>query len=179
MISVLPAYCEKSTTTSARSAGASSSEWLETLPMLKVVGSRFQSIGWFGITAGAGRNPPSVPIWIHSGPAVAGSGTPPSRPSVGQSSGKPAVGAAGTILTSVLVRPSLLVVVPSASYICRFQKRSLAAFSMRRRYDFGWTVTDGNAVPLTIGVSMKDSPGMDGFGVPGISGGSQGAAIGS
>src|SRR6476619_5484464 len=44
---------EKSTTTSARSAGPS-------------------------------RSPPSAPIWMIAGPAVVGSGTPHSRPSVGQ-----------------------------------------------------------------------------------------------
>ena len=30
----------------------------------------FQPMGWLGITTGAGRKPPSVPIWIQSGPFV-------------------------------------------------------------------------------------------------------------
>ena len=33
-------------------------------------------IGCCGTTTGAGMKPPSVPIWIHAGPAVAGSGIP-------------------------------------------------------------------------------------------------------
>ena len=86
--------------TSARSAGPSSSAWSETLPTLNVSGSRFQMTGWFGITTGLGRKPPSVPIWMNSGPLVAGSGTPPSRPSCGHISGQSGLGEAGTILTS-------------------------------------------------------------------------------
>src|SRR5512135_280169 len=41
-------------------------------------------VGVEGITTGAGSKPPSVPIWMMGGPAVVGSGTPPSRPSTGQ-----------------------------------------------------------------------------------------------
>ena len=33
-------------------------------------------IGCWGTTTGAGVKPPSVPIWIHAGPAFAGSGIP-------------------------------------------------------------------------------------------------------
>ena len=33
-------------------------------------------IGCCGITTGAGMKPPSVPIWIHGGPAFVGSGMP-------------------------------------------------------------------------------------------------------
>src|SRR5512140_2148003 len=99
-----------------------------------------------------GSRPPSVPIWVILGPAVAGSGTPPARPSAGQESGQqvvpapvgsPVTGsgagagttaehsgrvrgfAAGTILTSVLVRPSELTTVESATYRPRLRKRSL------------------------------------------------------
>src|SRR5512136_1672531 len=36
------------------------------------------------MATGPGSKPPSVPIWMMGGPAVRGSGTPPSRPSVGQ-----------------------------------------------------------------------------------------------
>src|SRR5512136_2033851 len=36
------------------------------------------------MATGPGSKPPSVPIWMMGGPAVVGSGTPPSRPSVGQ-----------------------------------------------------------------------------------------------
>ncbi len=67
-------------------------------------GCSYSLTGVFGSTAGAGRKPPSVPIWIIDGPAVAGSGTPPSLPSVGQVAGhfvEPGCGIAGTILTSV------------------------------------------------------------------------------
>ena len=63
--------------------------------------------------------------------------------------------------------------VGSATYHCRFQKRSLAAFRMRKRYAFGSTVIVGYAVPLTIGVSLNASMPTEMFGVPGISGGSQ------
>ena len=54
--------------TSARSAGASSSECWSTLPTSKRVGSVIQVVGWAGTTTGAGRKPPSVPIWIQFGP---------------------------------------------------------------------------------------------------------------
>src|SRR5512136_1639066 len=36
------------------------------------------------MATGPGSKPPSVPIWMMGGPAVVGSGTPPSRPSTGQ-----------------------------------------------------------------------------------------------
>ena len=70
--------CEKSTITSARSAGPRSSECWSTLPTLKVVGFWFQVIGWCWTIAGAGRKPPSVPIWIQSRAAcLAGRGRRP------------------------------------------------------------------------------------------------------
>ena len=62
-----------------------------------------------------GSKPASFPICINAGPAVVGSGTPPSLPSVGQVSGNPGVGTAGTILTSVLFLPSMVVTVLSAT----------------------------------------------------------------
>ncbi len=55
--------CEKSTITSARSAGANNSECWSTLPTSKRVGSMIQVVGcWPSTTTGAGRKPPSVPI---------------------------------------------------------------------------------------------------------------------
>ena len=66
-----PANFEKSTIASARSAGASSSECWSTLPTSNRVGSVIQVVGcWPSTTAGAGRKPPSVPIWTQSGPAA-------------------------------------------------------------------------------------------------------------
>ena len=151
---VFPAYCEKSTITSALSAAAIRSACLSAFPKSNLVGSVTQVIGWFGTTTGAGRNPPSVPIWMNDGPRVAGSGTPPSLPSVGQLAGKPEVAMAGTILTSVLFLPSADVTFVSATYNCRLTKRSSAAFRTRNRYAFGSTVRLGYAAPLTIAVSM-------------------------
>ena len=61
--------------------------------------------------------PPSVPISTSFGPRLAGSGTPPSRPSVGQVAGNPVVLAAATIGTS----PALASLrVPSAFHIGAF-----------------------------------------------------------
>jgi hypothetical protein len=62
--------------TSARSADPRRSECWLTVPKLKVVGLRFQPMGCWGTTTGAGMKPPSVPIMIQSGPLVAGSGMP-------------------------------------------------------------------------------------------------------
>ncbi len=59
-MSVLPAYFEKSTMTSARSAGASSSECLSTLPTSKRVGSVIHVVGCGGTTSErAGSRPRS------------------------------------------------------------------------------------------------------------------------
>ena len=44
------------------------------------------------MTTGTGSKPPSAPSWMIGGPAVVGSGTPPSRPSVGHSVGQQAAG---------------------------------------------------------------------------------------
>src|SRR5512134_2690976 len=60
--------------TSCRSAGAVSSECWSTLPALNTVGSLTQVVGWAGMTTGAGRKPPSVPIAIQSGPSVPATG---------------------------------------------------------------------------------------------------------
>ena len=65
---VFPAKAEKSTTTSARSAGPRSSECWSTLPALNTVGSVTHVVTCGGMTTGAGRKPPSVPIWTQSGP---------------------------------------------------------------------------------------------------------------
>ena len=57
--------------TSARSAGPRMSvppRLLSTFPTLNIVGSRFQLTGWLGSSTGAGRKPPSVPIWMNAGP---------------------------------------------------------------------------------------------------------------
>ncbi len=121
----MPRNCEKSTITSARSAGASSSECWSTLPTSKRVGSVIQVVGWAGTTTGAGRNPPSVPIWIQFGPAglqvVSG---------VGKTTGSvwAAATSAGFRATSLRVP-----VLGSATYHDRFQKRSFAALRMRKR----------------------------------------------
>ncbi len=109
--------------TSARSAGASSSECLSTLPKSNRVGSVIQVIGCAGMTAGAGRNPPSVPIWIQFGPTglltVSG---------VGKTFGSVCAASSSDCLSAT----SLSVpVVGSATYHCRFQKRSFAALRIR------------------------------------------------
>src|SRR5450756_1264708 len=122
-IRVLPRYAEKSTITSARSAGATSSAFLSTLPKSKRVGSAIQVMGWLGTTTGAGRNPPSVPIWTQLGPTglvvVSGVGT--------------TCGSVWAAASSVGFRATSLSVpvVGSATYHCRFQKRSLDALRMR------------------------------------------------
>ena len=109
--------------TSARSAGARSSECLSTLPTSKRVGSVIQVIGWLGTTTGVGRNPPSVPIWIQLGPAgllvVSGVGT--------------TFGSVWAAATSAGLRATSLSVpvVGSATYHWRFQKRSFAALRIR------------------------------------------------
>ena len=67
------------------------------------VGCRRSSPTGVGLCVTAcGSRPPSLPIWIITGPAVRGSGTPPTRVSVGQRAGQPPVidGCAGSILTS-------------------------------------------------------------------------------
>ena len=91
-----------------------------------------QVVGWAGTTAGAGRKPPSEPIWIQSGPL-----------GLSVSSG------VGTMLMSVWAAATsdalraTSVPVLSATYQDRFQKRSLAAFRMRNRYAFGSSVVVG------------------------------------
>ncbi len=83
-------------------------------------------------------------------------------------------GDAATILTSVLFLPSAVVTFASATYHCRLKKRSSAALSIRNLYAWGSTVRLGYATPFTRGVSINASPTADGFGVPGIVGGSPG-----
>src|SRR5512136_2381079 len=46
------------------------------MPKLNCPVFMLKPIGFCGTTTGAGMKPPSVPIWIHGGPAVAGSGIP-------------------------------------------------------------------------------------------------------
>src|SRR5450759_1798635 len=129
---VLPAYFEKSTITSLRSAGAKTSECLSTFPTSKRVGSVMYVVGCAGMTAGAGRTPPSEPMAIQFGPA-----------------GLSAVSGVGMMLGSVWAAANsdalraTSVPVLSATYHDRFQARSLAAFRMRKRYDFGWSVVVG------------------------------------
>ena len=65
----------------------------------------------------------------------------------------------------------------SATYHCRFQKRSFAAFRTRNLYDFGSSVTFGYAVPLTMGVSLNCSIPTEMFGVLGMSFGSQNGSV--
>jgi hypothetical protein len=127
--------------TSARSAGATSSECLSTLPALKTVGSVTQVVGCAGMTLGAGRNPPSLPIWIQSGPSVPTTGvgnTPAGSVSAAATS-------SGLRATSVQATPVLSTTgavfdvsqgFPSASiawYIDRLKNRSLAALRIRKR----------------------------------------------
>ena len=45
---------------------------VRTLPALNTVGSFTQVVYWAGMTVGAGRKPPSVPIWTQLGPCAAG-----------------------------------------------------------------------------------------------------------
>ena len=122
----MPANLEKSTITSARSAGASSSECLSTLPTSKRVGSVIHVVScWPSTTTGLGRNPPSVPIWIQSGPLVAALCT-----GVGKTTGSvcACASSSGSSATSLSVP-----VVGSATYHWKLKKRSLAAFSTRKR----------------------------------------------
>ena len=86
-IRVLPANCEKSTITSALQLVLTSECISVEMPKSKVPWFQFQSAGCVGRTAGAGRKPASVPIWMNDGPMLVGSGTPPSLPSVGQPAG--------------------------------------------------------------------------------------------
>src|SRR4249919_644262 len=116
-MSVLPAYFEKSTITSPRSAGIKTRECLSTLPTSKRVGSMIHVVGWGFTTVGVGRKPPSSPIWIQSGPAglrvVSGVGT--------------MFGSVWAAATSDALRATSVPVL-SATYHDRFQERSLAAF---------------------------------------------------
>ena len=129
-ISVLPANFEKSTTVSARSAGASKSACLSTLPTSKRVGSVIH------VSAGSERPP---------GPA----GIRPryrSGSSVGPC-GLTVVSGVGTTFGSVCAAATSdglqrdLAVESRSSGRRRTtggsMKRSLAAFRMRKRYDFG------------------------------------------
>ena len=88
---------------------------------------------------------------------------------------------AGTILTSVLVRPSDVVTVGVGLVHLQVQEavvgRVQDAEAVRLRLDAS---ASGYAVPLTSGVSMKASTGHRRVRrTPGISGGSHGALIGS
>src|SRR5579871_4054011 len=108
-------------------------------------------MGVGGMTAGAGSTPPSVPMTTQFGPMLAGSGTPPVRPSLGHWTGKPDVVTAGTIPTSVpgampvpakgagQVAPTVGVywLMPQAWNHERLKVRSLATLKMRKRYGFG------------------------------------------
>ena len=122
-ISVLPLYCEKSTITSARSAGASNNECLSTLPTSNRVGSVIHVIGWFGTTVGCGKKPPSEPICTQLGPvglfAVSG---------VGTTFGSVCAAASSDAFSAT---SDSVPVVGSATYHCKFQVRSPAAFKMR------------------------------------------------
>ncbi len=60
--------------------------------IVMLLGLRSKLTGVAGITTGAGSRPPSVPIWTHGGPAVVGSGTPPTLASVGQVDGQQLAG---------------------------------------------------------------------------------------
>ena len=126
MISVLPANLEKSTITSDRSAGAITSECLSTLPTSNRVGSVIQVVScWPSTTTGAGRNPPSLPITIQSGPSVEALCT-----GVGKTTGSvcACASSSGSSATSLSVP-----VDGSATYHWKLKKRSLAAFRNRKR----------------------------------------------
>ena len=127
-ISVLPANFEKSTTASARSAGASSIECWSTLPTSNRVGSVIQVVGCCpSMTVGAGRKPPSLANCTQSGPAallLASAG-------VGETFGSVWAAASSAALSFTSVVPS-----PwsgSAMYHWRLKNRSLAALSIRSR----------------------------------------------
>src|SRR5437764_13337922 len=119
-----------------------------------------KAMGAGGITDTLGSTPPSVPIWIQLGPDALGSGTPPSRPSLGHHDGNPAVVAAGTMPTSVRFETPGTVgggqnaptvggywavppVLPHARNHERLKVRSLATLRMRKRYGLGSTVILG------------------------------------
>ena len=120
------------------------------------------------MTATAGKSPPSVPICTNDGPAVAGSGTPPFLPSVGQVAGKPAVLTAGTIFTSQPgATPAGQATVVSARNKDRLRVRSLPALRIWKRYGAASTCSTGYAVPFTTGVSMNASGVPEGLGVIG------------
>src|SRR5664279_1313501 len=129
-------------------------------------------MSWAGITAGAGRNPLSLPIWIQSGPfglSVVST--------VGWITGSICAAATSDFFNATSVN---VPVVGSATYQDRFQNRSLDALSIRNRYAFGSTDVVGYAVPFTTGVSLNASIPTDTFGVDGICAGSQnGCTFGS
>ena len=89
------------------------------------------------MTAGAGRKPPSLAIWIQSGPAA----LLPASTGVGDTLGSvcAAASSAGFSATSVVPSPCF----GSAVYHWKLKNRSLAALSIRMRYVFGWSVTFG------------------------------------
>src|SRR5579864_8210152 len=89
--------------TSARSAGISNSEWFIMLVTVTLRGLVSKAMGDGGTVSTFARKPPSLPITFQFGPMAAGSGTPLSCPYefVGHHAGKPGVGTAGTIDTSV------------------------------------------------------------------------------
>jgi hypothetical protein len=126
----LPANFEKSTTTSARSAGASSIECLSTLPKSKRVGSVIQVVGcWPSITAGAGRKPPSLAICTQSGPAAslwASAG-------VGDTVGSVCAAASSVGFSLTSLWPLPFAGSGSAVYHWKLKNRSFAALSSRIR----------------------------------------------
>ena len=124
----MPANFEKSTTTSARSAGARSSECWSTLPTSKRVGSVIHVVGcWPSMTAGFGRNPPSEAICTQSGPAA----LLPAPTGVGETVGSVCAAASSPGLRATSVVPSPWF--GSAVYHWKLKNRSLAAFNIRSR----------------------------------------------
>ena len=134
----MPANFEKSTTASARSAGATSIECWSTLPTSNRVGSVIQVVGcWPSMTVGVGSIPPSLANCTQSGPAallLASAG-------VGETFGSVCAASSSAAFSFTSVVPS-----PwsgSAVYHCRLKNRSFAALSIRRRYALGSSVTLG------------------------------------
>src|SRR5512135_2911531 len=71
-------------------------------------------IGCCGTTTGAGVKPPSVPIWIHGGPAVVGSGIPLAV-SANWFAGLTFTGTIATSVQSVRVAPQAVIAVEGAA----------------------------------------------------------------
>ena len=144
----MPANFEKSTITSARSAGASSSECRSTLPDVEAgrvgdPGGHLLAVhdhrGRQEAALGADLDPVRARQWLTARVR----GREDDRVGLrGRQLGRVQrdLGRADDLAQAV---QPVLAVVGSATYHWKLKKRSFAAFRMRKRYDFGSSVTVG------------------------------------